>query len=110
MTEPLTDEEAPLAPAQGWKPEDFPRLSFVPITYTTDPLMRPDPRITITPEGWLFIAAGNTQLTIPTWEDWLRLVNMITRMKNSHDKAKEQGQDFMAPPPEPPNGETGPHV
>lgn len=98
MTE-TTDTDAPLAPEKGWHPEEFPKLSFGVVTYTCDPFVRPDPSITITPEGWIFIRGGNVQLTIHSTEDWLKLVAMVGRMINSHQAAAVgQAQSFASEP------------
>lgn len=72
-------------PEGGFAPAAFPQLTFAPIPYTTDPLIRPDPRIHITNEGWLYIEAGNTRLAIPDREEWGKLVAMVEAMFNTHE-------------------------
>jgi hypothetical protein len=74
------------APEGGWPPDAFPQLTFAPISYTTDPLIRPDPRMHINEEGWLYVEAGNTRMAIPDREEWAKFVHMGEAMFNTHER------------------------
>ncbi len=88
----MTTPELP--PEGGWRPEDFPVLVVVPTTYTSHASIRPDPLLTISDDGWLFLDAGNIRLGLPNEAEWRKLVSMVDRMFNAyHVKAREELRD-----------------
>lgn len=74
-----------LPPEGGFAPEAFPQITIDPIPYTTNPLIRPDPRMHVTDEGWLYIEVGTIRIAIPDREEWDKLVHMVEAMFNTHD-------------------------
>lgn len=96
----LADKVAQLDPADftdvvpegGWLPHHYPQITTAPIPYTTNAEARPDPYMTITATGWLFIEVGNTRIAIPDREEWDKLINMGERMWNSYEVS-------LPPPP-----------
>lgn len=80
----------PLPPENGWLPKDFPHLTIDHIPYSTNAMPRADPFMTITPEGWLFIEAGNIRMALPDLEEWQKFVYMVTCLWNSYALAQQQ--------------------
>ena len=74
------------APEGGFVPEDFPQLTVAPIPYTSNPMVRPDPHISILPDGWLYIEVGNVRIALPDREEWDKLVSMGERLWNTHQR------------------------
>ena len=81
--EPGSEFEPEFVPEDGWQPEDYPQLTVAPIPYTSSPHPKPDPYLTITPTGWLFMEIGNTRVAIPDEEEWEKLVHMVECMWNT---------------------------
>jgi hypothetical protein len=77
------DELADSIPTDGFLPEAYPQLTVAPIPYTSQATDHPDPFMTITTSGWMFIEVGNTRLAIPDRQEWDKLVNMGNRMWNT---------------------------
>lgn len=74
-----------LPPPDGWGPGDFPALSVAMIAYTANTALRPDPTISITTEGWMFIDVGNVRLGLPNRLEWAKLVHMANCTWNEHE-------------------------
>lgn len=91
----------PYAPEGGWQPTDFPQMSVALIPYTANAGVRADPSITIIPEGWMFVEAGNVRIALPDRVEWAKFVNMGERLWNTHERqqaeAKEAAEQDVEP-------------
>lgn len=87
----IRQQFTPTAPEGGFSPDAFPSLTVDLIPYTANPLIRPDPSITITDDQWMCIELGNVRVAIPDREEWNKLVRMGEAMWNTHEaKVNEQ--------------------
>lgn len=77
-------EEPLLPPPDGWELADFPAITTDLIPYTSNVQIRADPRIAITPEGWMYIEVGNVRIAISDREEWHKLVTMGEASWNSY--------------------------
>ena len=87
--ETLTAPTYPLPPDSGWLPKDFPQLTVDQVPYSTNAMPRADPFITITPNGWLYIEAGNTRFALPDQEEWNKFAYMVTSLWNAYHLAQQ---------------------
>ena len=113
------DPEAAVQLAQSWEPqyvpeegfpsEDYPQLTTAPIPYTAHAEARPDPYITVTPTGWMFVEIGNVRVAIPDRREWDKLIDMGERLWNSWELAHSTPPTLESfPPPEvPTEGDPG---
>lgn len=76
---------AELVPPEGFTVRDFPQFTVALIPYTSNPELRPDPFMTVTPEGWMFIEVGAVRIAIPDREEWDKFIDMGNRLWNTHD-------------------------
>jgi len=87
-------------PPNGWLPDDFPQITIDHISYTSNPMIRPDPTILIERGGWMYIETGGHRIAIPdeaewekfkrmgdcTWNDYRRVLRSAAQDKeNPHD-------------------------
>lgn len=90
MTETFAPtDDIPVVPPEGWQIEDFPQLTVMPIPYATNPRLRADPAMSISPEGWLYIDAGMVRVAFPNRDEFDKFVDMAERMYNSHEIAQQ---------------------
>ena len=85
-----TETAALLVPEVGFLPESYPALTVDFIPYTTNPVMRPDPDISIQSNGWLYLHVGNVRVAIPDREEWDKLTTMVEAMWNTHAATHKQ--------------------
>lgn len=85
----VPNEGMPLMPPQGFSLEAFPRVSVQFINYVAQPLLRPDPAITINQSGEMWLDVGNVRFTVHSREEWAKLVDMGERVWNSHEQSQE---------------------
>jgi hypothetical protein len=83
----LWTADIPLPPAAGWHPDDFPKITTDLIPYASK-TFGPDPFMTITEQGWLYIEVGNVRLAIPDLEEWNKFTHMAGCMWNAHRLAQ----------------------
>ncbi len=103
MTETFVPEDdIPVVPPNGWQIEDFPRITVIPIPYATNPRLRADPAMSISPEGWLYVDAGMMRFAFPSRDEFDKFVDMAERMYNSHEIAQQAEALSKLPPPETP--------
>ena len=88
--EPMPPVGATQVPAEGFLPENYPALTVDFIPYTSNPVMRPDPDISIQSNGWAYIHVGNVRVAIPDREEWDKLVAMMEAMWNTHAAQREE--------------------
>lgn len=88
--EPVPPSGATQVPAEGFLPESYPALTVDFIPYTSNPVMRPDPDISIQSNGWAYIHVGNVRVAIPDREEWDKLVAMMEAMWNTHAAQREE--------------------
>ena len=93
MTDVKVTPFAALVPEAGFLPEHFPSLTVDTIPYTTNPLLRPDPDISIQSNGWLYIHIGNVRVAIPDREEWDKLTTMVEAMWNTHEAQQQEVTD-----------------
>lgn len=79
--------ERPTIPKDGFQPEHFPSVAvaFIPFNSVNAHQPRPDPAMTISTDGWMFIETGNVRLAIPDREEWDKLVSMGEALWNTHE-------------------------
>jgi hypothetical protein len=88
----------PFPPPNGWQPQDFPQVTFAFIPYTSQAMPRADPFMTVTPDGWLYVEAGNVRMAIPDLEEWEKFAYMVTCLWNAYrlnqmQAATPEGED-----------------
>lgn len=94
MTETFAPaDDIPVVPPNGWQIEDFPQITVMPIPYATNPRLRADPAMSISPEGWLYTDLGMVRIAFPNRDEFDKYVEMAERMFNSHEIA-QQAQDL----------------
>lgn len=81
-----TPDDQFYAPEGGWMPEDFGQMTVAAIPYTSHPWVRPDPQFNIQADGWLYIEVGQVRIAIPDREEWDKIVTMVNRQWNSHER------------------------
>lgn len=87
-----------LVPPGGFSPFDFPQMTLVPIPYTSNPNLRPDPYMRIQDDGWMFIEAGPIRVAFPDKEEWLKFIDMGNRLWNTWDVEHQELPHQTLPP------------
>lgn len=87
------EHDIPTVPENGWQIEDFPAITLTPVAYTTNPGLRPDPAMAISPQGWMTVDIGGTRIGFPSREEWEKFIDMGNRMYNSH-QIQQQREAF----------------
>ena len=82
-----------LVPESGFPPESYPALTVDLIPYTSSPMMRPDPDISIQSNGWAYIHIGNVRVAIPDREEWDKLATMMDALWNTHEARTREVND-----------------
>lgn len=99
-TIPIQHFSDELAPLGGWQPSDFPQVTVAPIPYTTNPLIHPDPHISILDSnGWMYIEAGNVRFALPDREEWAKFVRMGEALWNTHEAQQQASKLIFGDPP-----------
>lgn len=83
----------PQVPEQGFLPESYPALTVDLIPYTSNPMMRPDPDISIQSNGWAYIHIGCVRVAIPDREEWDKLATMMDALWNTHAARTKEDTD-----------------